>query len=68
MHLLKVCLFAAVMTVATSIVAAEPNAVPDGDEAGFVPLFDGKSLSGWHPHLGVPKAHIGGKWSVKDGC
>ena len=25
------------------------------------------SLSGWHPHLGVPKAHIGGKWCVKDG-
>jgi len=35
------------------------SAVAD-DEKGFVPLFDGKTLNGWHT---LP----GGKWEVKDG-
>jgi len=32
----------------------------EGDEAGFQPIFDGKSLAGWE---GDPKY-----WSVEDGC
>lgn len=40
-------------------------AVPD--ETGFVPLFDGKTLSGWKPHEGMPPIHRAGKWWVEDG-
>lgn len=36
-------------------------------EDKFITLFDGKSLAGWRPHLSVPKAHVGGKWMVRDG-
>ncbi|SFI29561.1 3-keto-disaccharide hydrolase [Planctomicrobium piriforme] len=36
-------------------------------EADFVSLFDGQTMTGWKPHLTVPKAHVGGKWYVKDG-
>ncbi len=37
------------------------------DDAGFVPLFDGKSLAGWAPHDGMPPLHLAGKWWVEDG-
>ncbi len=45
--------------------AQAPASLP---EEGFIPLFDGKSLAGWRPHNGVPKAHVGGKWVVRDGA
>ncbi|MBP8256234.1 MAG: DUF1080 domain-containing protein [Opitutaceae bacterium] len=37
------------------------------EDEGFVPLFDGKTLSGWKPHDGMPPIHRGGKWWVEDG-
>ena len=42
------------------------------DEAGFVPIFNGKDLSGWKPsaktgHSRTSKNTSGGKWEVKDG-
>ncbi|MBP7141826.1 MAG: DUF1080 domain-containing protein [Opitutaceae bacterium] len=37
------------------------------EEEGFVPLFDGKTLSGWKPHEGMPPIHRAGKWWVEDG-
>jgi lysophospholipase L1-like esterase len=36
-------------------------------EEGFVPLFDGKTLSGWKRHEGMPPLHRHGKWWVEDG-
>jgi len=51
------------LMIAMSCTAAE-KFVP---EEGFVSLFDGETMNGWRPHLGVPKAHIGGKWEVRDG-
>ena len=41
-------------------------------EEGFVSIFDGKSLKGWHPsaktgHSRASKNETGGKWVVKDG-
>ena len=38
------------------------------DEPGFVSLFDGKALTGWAPHEGLPPIHSGGKWWVEDGA
>ncbi len=32
-------------------------------EPGFVPLFNGRDLSGWKPHPALP-----GKWRIEDGC
>jgi lysophospholipase L1-like esterase len=37
------------------------------DEAGFVPLFDGKSLDGWSQHEGMPPLHLAGKWWAEAG-
>src|SRR5689334_1422604 len=39
---------------------------------GYVAIFDGKSLDGWHVsaksgHSGMSKHKSGGKWQVKDG-
>ncbi len=48
--------------------AASPEEAPASrSEEGFVSLFDAKTLAGWHPHNEVPKAHVGGKWVVRDG-
>jgi Domain of Unknown Function (DUF1080) len=38
---------------------ADPAIVPDDNEEGFVPLFDGHSLAGWHGEEGL--------WRVEDG-
>ena len=40
---------------------------------GFVPIFDGKSLAGWHAsaqtgHSGASKHQSGGKWVIEDGA
>ncbi len=40
---------------------------------GFTPLFDGKSLAGWHVsaktgHSGASKHQSGGRWVVEDGA
>src|SRR5262245_27055666 len=41
-------------------------------EAGFVPIFDGKTLNGWHAsaktgHSRASKNTTGGKWVVENG-
>src|SRR5215212_4124927 len=41
-------------------------------EAGFTPIFDGATLSGWHVsaktgHSGASKHQTGGRWVVEDG-
>src|SRR5262245_47270217 len=43
------------------------------NETGFVPIFDGKSLAGWHVsaktgHSRASQNQTGGKWIVEDGA
>ena len=43
------------------------------NEAGFIPLFDGKTLKGWHVsgktgHSRTSKNQTGGRWGVEDGA
>jgi hypothetical protein len=38
------------------------------DEQGFVPIFDGKTLSGWHTNPQKIFHGTGGKWQVEDGA
>lgn len=40
---------------------------PIAQDDGFVPLFDGKTLSGWKRHDGMPPIHRAGKWWMEDG-
>lgn len=40
------------------------EAVPD---EGFVSLYNGENLDGWHRHETVPDSDVGGKWEVIDG-
>jgi len=42
--------------------------LPAHEEPGFVSLFDGKTLSGWKRHDGMPPIHRGAKWTVEDGA
>ncbi len=35
---------------------------------GFVPLFNGKDLTGWKRHDGLPTEDIAGRWTVEDGA
>ncbi len=37
-------------------------------EEGFISLFDGETLSGWHRHTGLPGDRVGGKWTVVEGA
>lgn len=39
--------FAAISVLALPLAAEEPKSDATKDEAGFIPLFDGKSLAGW---------------------
>jgi hypothetical protein len=64
--LLAAALFGAGLT------GAEDRAAKGG-EAGFVPIFDGKTLKGWHVsaktgHSARSGHKTGGKWVVEDGA
>jgi len=53
--------------------AAEPPKPKKFDDAGFVAIFDGKTLDGWKVsaktgHSRTSKNQSGGKWEVKDGA
>jgi len=53
-------------TPATTEPAGEADEA--SSEEGFVSLFDGETLDGWHRHEGLPESDIGGKWEVIDGA
>jgi hypothetical protein len=66
--MLAVCLAAPPDTSSADEKAADKKA-----EAGFVSIFDGKSLDGWHVsaktgHSRASKNTSGGKWVVEDGA
>jgi hypothetical protein len=49
------------------------SADPNSTDAGFVPIFDGKSLTGWHVssqtgHSRASGNKSGGRWVVEDGA
>ena len=53
--------------------AIEFPASAQTNEPGFVPIFDGKSLAGWHVsaktgHSRASKNQSGGKWGIEDGA
>ena len=54
-------------------VRADPPKPETFDDAGFVPIFNGKDLTGWKVsaktgHSGTSKNTSGGKWGAKDGA
>lgn len=54
-------------TPAPASASPQPSAdAPDSDETGFVPLFDGRSLEGWHLY-GKPSEPVTG-WEAVDGA
>src|SRR5580692_7771117 len=68
-------LLAAALLTATVLCGTASNADnPQGekDKDGYVSLFDGKTLKGWHPsaesgHSKASKNKSGGRWEVQDG-
>lgn len=63
--------FLAILIPAAFLLPATPAGEKIKDD-GYVPLFDGKSLDGWHVnaksgHSGKSKNKSGGAWTVKDG-
>src|SRR2546427_143061 len=62
-----ICLFAAPYVVNSSKAAdAKPQAAADPE--GYIQLFDGKSLSGWHKNPQKIGHGTGGSWKVEDGA
>src|SRR3954466_14194154 len=55
------------------LVLVGSSSSPGAAATGFVPLFDGKTLAGWHVsaktgHSGASKHQSGGRWVVEDGA
>ncbi len=72
--LAAVCLaFALFLIFARPAAAADDFPREKFDEAGFVPVFDGKTLDGWHVsaktgHSGASGHKTGGRWVVEEGA
>jgi hypothetical protein len=61
------------LAILTAIVAASVVCGQAGDPEGFVSIFDGKTLQGWHVsaktgHSAASKHQTGGKWFVENGA
>jgi hypothetical protein len=59
--------------VALPLAPAAPGKPPPTDDEGFVPIFNGKDLTGWKVsaktgHSRTSKNTSGGKWVVEDGA
>jgi len=59
--------------IACAMGMVQPTQAAEPDELGFVPLFDGKSLNGWHisaktGHSRASKNQSGGKWVIENGA
>jgi len=52
---------------ATGILKADSPPAAD-EEPGFTPLFDGKTLNGWHTHKEKIVHGTGGHWQVENGA
>jgi len=72
-----VCLLLLAAIAAGVSPAAEPQAAvtssPESPQDGWIDLFDGKTLQGWHVsaktgHSGPSKNTSGGRWVVEDGA
>ena len=61
---------AAAFLALAACVLVGPATVPASGQAApkSVPLFDGKTLEGWHKPPAVPQDYRGGKWEVVDGA
>jgi hypothetical protein len=64
---------AALLALMPLVAVAEPPKPEKFDDAGFVKIFDGKTLTGWTVsaktgHSGTTKNKSGGKWVVEDGA
>jgi hypothetical protein len=58
--------------LATALLTATRLAAAESSDADFAPIFDGKTLAGWHAstqtgHSGASKHQSGGRWVVEDG-
>ena len=61
------------LTVLIGMGMVSPMEAAERDADGFVTIFDGKSLKGWHVsaktgHSGASKHESGGKWVVENGA
>ncbi len=64
---------AVALALITVTVFAPAEEKPKADETGFVPIFDGKTLKGWHAsartgHSRASGNKSGGRWVVEDGA
>ena len=58
---------------ALALLLAAPPVGEKFDDTGFVPIFNGKDLTGWHVsaktgHSGTTKNKSGGRWVAEDGA
>jgi hypothetical protein len=67
----RTCLLGGAFLLALTVLTL-PTAATEKKKDGFVSIFDGKSLDGWHvsaksSHSNKSKNKSGGKWAVTDG-
>ncbi len=55
-------------SVAALLLTSAAGAAPAADDAGFEPIFDGKTLKGWHKNPQKIGHGTGGHWFVEDGA
>jgi hypothetical protein len=60
--------FGLVCTLAASVCGCAQEAAMSKPPYGFEVLFNGRDLTGWKRHEGLPDGHDGGKWVVEDGA
>lgn len=63
----------ATLALAPAFLGSIPLVAAPGAGDGFTPIFDGKTLAGWHVsaktgHSGASKHQSGGKWVIEDGA
>jgi hypothetical protein len=61
-----------ILLVTVLLAATRVAVAAESSEAGFTPIFDGKTLTGWHAstqtgHSSASKHQSGGRWVVEDG-
>lgn len=67
----KILFLAALLIPLVSLPACSSSSETVSDEEledGFVSLFDGTTLDGWHRHENLPGDQVGGQWEVVDGA
>lgn len=64
----RITTFALSLLLSFGLLAGCSSGPEVATDEGFVPLFDGETLEGWHRHENLPGDLVGGQWEVQNGA